>query len=365
MIELNKPLTPNLDKLTHYLTQVNDSGWYTNFGPLHQLLTERLEKYLGVENLLLVSNGTLAIQVACKALSINSAITTPFSFVATTSSLLWQGIETAFSDIDANSYNLCPQALDKALTQDDHYDGIVATHVYGNPCDVKGLESIATKHNKKIVYDAAHAFGVNVGEESVLNFGDASTLSFHATKVFHTVEGGAIVFKHKTDFEKAKQLINFGIKSNGQLGEPGINAKLNEYQCAVGLTLLDEMENVIKHRASLFNLYRTELKDVVELPEWHAEASINGAYMPIYISNEALQKKVIEALENAKIQCRRYFTPSLDVAYSEQKSFGCGVSHKIAGGVICLPLHYFMSVRDVHFLCSTIKTVIHRYKLVY
>ena len=357
MIELNKPLTPNLDKLTHYLTQVNDSGWYTNFGPLHQLLTERLEKYLGVENLLLVSNGTLAIQVACKALSINSAITTPFSFVATTSSLLWQGIETAFSDIDANSYNLCPQALDKALTQDDHYDGIVATHVYGNPCDVKGLESIATKHNKKIVYDAAHAFGVNISEESVLNFGDASTLSFHATKVFHTVEGGAIIFKHTADYEKAKLLINFGLEKNGQLGAPGINAKLNEYQCAVGLSLLDDIEGIIAHRTSLFNLYRTELKDVVELPKWHTEGSMNGAYMPIYIAEQTLRQKVIDGLTNQNIQSRRYFTPSLDVAYHEQKSFGCANSQRVSNGVICLPLHASITEKDVLSVTGIIKNL--------
>jgi dTDP-4-amino-4,6-dideoxygalactose transaminase len=355
MIALNKPLTPDLTTLTNYLTQVNDSGWYTNFGPLHQLLTERLEKYLGVKNLLLVSNGTLAIQVACKTLNINSAITTPFSFVATTSSLLWQGIETAFSDIDAKSYNLCPKALDQALTQDNHYDGIVATHVYGNPCDVESLAKVANKHNKKIVYDAAHAFGVKIGDESVLNFGDASTLSFHATKVFHTVEGGAIVFKHKADYEKAKQLINFGLQANGNLGEPGINAKLNEYQCAVGLTLLDQIEQVIEHRAALFNLYYEELKGIIEVPQWHPEASMNGAYMPIYIADEILQQKVIDALVKQNIQSRRYFTPSLDVAYPEQKSFGCTNSQKIADGVICLPLHNFMTASNVLSVTNVIK----------
>jgi len=358
MIALNKPLTPDLTKLSQYLAQVNESGWYTNFGPLHQLLTERLEQYLGVKNLLLVSNGTLAIQVACKALNIHTAITTPFSFVATTSSLLWQGIETAFSDIDAKSYNLCPQSLDKALSQDDHYDGIVATHVYGNPCNVESLAKVADKYNKKIVYDAAHAFGVNVVDESVLNFGDASTLSFHATKIFHTVEGGAIVFKHKADYEKAKQLINFGIQADGGLGEAGINAKLNEYQCAVGLTLLDQIEQVIEHRASLFNLYCDELKDLVEIPQWHPKASFNGAYMPIYIESPTIQQKVIEALSANNIQSRRYFTPSLDVAYSEQKSFGCSISHNIAGGVICLPLHNFMTTDDVLKVVTIIKNTL-------
>ncbi|KPZ52376.1 dTDP-4-amino-4,6-dideoxy-D-glucose transaminase [Pseudoalteromonas sp. P1-13-1a] len=355
MIALNKPLSPDLTKLAAYLEQVNESGWYTNFGPLHEQLTKRLEAYLGVENLLLVSNGTLALQVACKTLNINSAITTPFSFVATTSSLLWQGIDTAFSDIDRRSYNLCPKALDKTFEQDNNYDGIVATHVYGNPCDVESLAKVADKHNKKIVYDAAHAFDVKVGNKSVLNFGDASTLSFHATKVFHTVEGGAIIFKHKADFVKAKQLINFGLQADGTLGESGINAKLNEYQCAVGLTLLDDIESVIKHRAVLFNIYTDELKGVVELPLWHPQASLNGAYMPIYIAGARKQKDVMQALAKNDIQCRRYFTPSLDLAYSKQKSFGCSNSQNIAGGIICLPLHNSMSAGDVLTVTNVVK----------
>jgi dTDP-4-amino-4,6-dideoxygalactose transaminase len=354
-IKLNQPLKPNLSQLTHYLSQVNDSGWYTNFGPLHQELTEKLEAYLGVKNLLLVSNGTLAIQVACKVLNIDSAITTPFSFVATTSSLLWQGIETAFSDIDPKSYNLCPQKLEEALKQDNHYDGIVATHVYGNPCDVSSLSDLAARYNKKVVYDAAHAFGVNVNGESILNFGDASTLSFHATKVFHTVEGGAIVFKHKADYVKAKQIINFGQQADGSLGEPGINAKLNEYQCAVGLTLLDNIENIIEHRAMLFSIYREELKDFVELPEWHVQASLNGAYMPIYIENSCKQIEIIEALTKNNIESRRYFTPSLDVAYSKQYNFGCNRSQRLAGGVICLPLHAYMDLNDVKKVSKLIK----------
>ena len=358
MIVLNKPLTPDLTKLTAYLAQVNESGWYTNFGPLHEQLTKRLEEYLGVQNLLLVSNGTLAIQVACKALNINSAITTPFSFVATTSSLLWQGINTAFSDIDRRSYNLCPKALGKAFEQDNNYDGIVATHVYGNPCDVHGVADVANKYSKKVVYDAAHAFDVKIAKQSVLNFGDASTLSFHATKVFHTVEGGAIIFKHKADYDKAKQLINFGLQADGSLGKPGINAKLNEYQCAVGLTLLDDIENVIKHRAALFNTYTDELKNVVELPQWHTQASLNGAYMPIYIESVQKQQDVMQALAENNIQCRRYFSPSLDLAYSQQKSFGCANSQKIAGGVICLPLHNFMSAADITFITAIIRKVL-------
>ncbi|CAM3864305.1 DegT/DnrJ/EryC1/StrS aminotransferase family protein [Rheinheimera salexigens] len=353
-IALNKPVAPNLAKLIQYLEQVHDSGWYTNFGPLHQQLTERLERFLGVENLLLVSNGTLAIQVACKVLNVQSALTTPFTFVATTSALLWQGINTAFCDIDNDSYNLCPKHVDQALQLDNSYDAIVATHVYGNPCDVAAIQNVAERYNKKIIYDAAHAFGVKVGDKSVLSFGDASTLSFHATKVFHTVEGGAIVFKHKADFEKAKQLINFGIQMDGSLGEPGINAKLNEYQCAVGLTLLDEIESIIENRANLFQQYRAALENIVELPVWHPLASYNGAYMPVCIRDNAKLLKVINALNVNEIQSRRYFTPSLDVAYSEQKSFGCNNSQKLATSILCLPLHNYISESDIKMLANII-----------
>lgn len=354
-IQLNQPLKPNLERLTSYLSQVNDRNWYTNFGPCHEELTQRLEAYLGVENLLLVSNGTLALQVACKALNVTSALTTPFSFVATTSALLWQGIDTAFSDIDVNTFNLCPIALDKAFEEDNHYDAIVATHVYGNPCDVERIQLIAHKYNKKVIYDAAHSFAVNIGGQSVLNFGDASTLSFHATKVFHTVEGGAIVFKDRKVYEKAKQLINFGIKSDGTLGEPGINAKLNEYQCAVGLTLLDDIESSINHRKQLFMCYRNELEGVVDMPLWHGEASLNGAYMPIYISDSAKQEAILMALRNREIQFRRYFTPSLDVAFNKQKSFGCIRSQLIADGIVCLPLHNSMTIEDVLQVSDVIK----------
>ncbi|TVU61483.1 DegT/DnrJ/EryC1/StrS family aminotransferase [Vibrio atlanticus] len=358
MINLNEPLTPDIKNVVRYLSKVNDSGWYTNFGPLHDELTKRLELFLGVDNLLLVSNGTVAIQVACKVLNIDSAVTTPFSFVATTSSLLWQGIETTFSDIDINSYNLCPKNLKKSFLYNADCDGVVATHVYGNPCDVVGLDKVAKDFGKKVVYDAAHAFGVKVGDTSVLNFGDASTLSFHATKVFHTVEGGAIKFKNKNDFERAKQLINFGIKPDGSLGEPGINAKLNEYQCAVGLTLLDNIENVIKHRAKLFETYINELKDSVGLPEWHSQASINGSYMPIYIPCDKKRARLVQALFDNDIQYRRYFSPSLDLVFGQEKSFNCRNSNEIAGSVICLPLHYNMTVLDVLKVSSVIKDVI-------
>jgi len=354
-ISLNKPLSPDLKRLTEHLERINSSGWYTNFGPLHQQLTAHLEEYLGVENLLLVSNGTLALQVAYKTLGVTNALTTPFSFVATTSSLLWQGIETSFCDIDKNSYNLCPEEASNVLSINPEINGIVATHVFGNPCDVDAFSTIAAEKNVKVIYDAAHAFGVKVGNESVLNFGDASILSFHATKIFHTVEGGAIVFKHKADFERAKRLINFGIDENGHIVEAGINAKLNEYQCAVGLTILDQIDNVIKYRSELFEAYCEGLKGVVELPEWHGKANFNGAYMPINLYSEENVKKVMQALNENNIQCRRYFSPSLEQAFTEQVNYGTANSTDISSGILCLPLHFYITLDDVETVVNIVR----------
>lgn len=357
-IRLNQPVKPNLEKLTEYVSQINDSGWYTNFGPLHQQLTKRLEAYLGVKNLLLVSNGTLALQVTYKTLNVKNALTTPFSFVATASSLIWEGIETSFSDIDKQTYNLCPEQALKALETDPTIDTIVATHVYGNPCNVEKFNELAKNHNINIIYDAAHAFGINIGDESVLNFGDASTLSFHATKVFHTVEGGAVIFKHKADFERAKRLINFGLDQKGNINEVGINAKLNEYQCAIGLTLLDQISEIIKHRAELFETYCDALSDIVEIPVWHDKASFNGAYMPIKLQSVEQRVLVEEVLKVHNIQCRQYFSPSLDKIFLEQNVFSSAISQRVAETVLCLPLHFYMTIENVVSITKIIEKVV-------
>ena len=356
-IVLNKSVAPNAKKLQKYIEQINGRNWFTNFGPLHQELTERLEAYLGVKRLLLVYNGTVALQVAYKALNVRHAVTTPFSFIATTSSLQWQGHDVSFADIDGHSLNMCPTNIEKALTENTQIDSIVATHVFGNPCEVDQIASIARSHNKRVIYDAAHAFGVKIHGESVLTHGDASTLSFHATKVFHTVEGGAIVFKDVEKFERAKRLINFGIDtSNGAITEPGINGKLNEYQCAVGLTILDEMDSILDHRLNLFSTYRQELESVVDMPSWLEGASKNGAYMPILLESEERRTVVMEALTSSGIQSRKYFSPSLNTLARPHVSMP--VSEDIASRILCLPLHYYMTSSDVKNVSDTIKGLI-------
>ena len=353
---LNKPISPCLKTLQGYLEQVNNSGWYTNFGPLHDELTAKLEDYLGVSNLLLVSNGTIAIQVVAKVFGLKNVLTTPFSFAATSSSLLWQGVKITYSDIDTKSLNICANALESKIKQDSTFDGIVATHVYGNPCDVDALSSISEKTNTKVIYDAAHAFGVNCSNRSVLCYGDASTLSFHATKLFHTVEGGAIIFREKADYSKAKKLINFGINGSGNLTEPGINAKLNEYQCAVGLAVFEKIDEILQHRSFLFSAYVNELSDFVELPSWHTQSNYNGAYMPILLKDGAEKDKIKQALMNNGVQSRDYFSPSLNTVYKKIEKMP--ISENISNRVLCLPLHYYLTETEVKYVSDTIKTAL-------
>lgn len=355
MIALNSPLKPDLKKLHGYLEKVNESGWFTNFGPLHDELTAKLEDYLGVKNLLLVSNGTVALQLAGRALGIDNIVTTPFSFVATTSAFKWQKDTLSFADIDRQSYNLCPSAVGRALAQDQTLDAIVATHVYGNPCDVEGFEALGKEKHVKVIYDAAHTFGVKVGGQSVLNYGDASALSFHATKVFHTVEGGAVVFKDKQHFDKAKHMINFGIEPGKGIVETGINGKLNEYQAAVGLVNLERMDVVLQHRAELFSQYIAGLKDVVELPVWHSKANYNGAYMPIKLKNSQQATKLINKLAESNIQSRAYFSPALDSVFTDCKNHGSPNSDIVTDGILCLPLHVDLTKKDIKKVVSEIK----------
>jgi dTDP-4-amino-4,6-dideoxygalactose transaminase len=352
-ILLNKPVAPCLKTLASYLEQVNDSGWYTNFGPLHQKLTDRLEEYLGVENLLLVANGTLALHAAYRALDIKNAICTPFSFVATASSLAWEKIPFSFIDIDPSSLNLSPRLVEERLKNVVDIDAVVATHVYGNPCDVDAFDTLQKKYNLKVIYDGAHAFNVKCGQRSVLSYGDATILSFHATKVFHTIEGGAIVFKDKDAFDRAKRIINFGFDAGGVPNQVGINAKLNEYQCAVGLTLLETIDEILDHRIELFNLYRQCLESHVQLPVWNEDASINGSYFPIILQSEEHRQRVKSALQGSSIPSREYFTPSLNTIFSSQED--CPISESISSRVLCLPIHFYLTVPQVMKIVKIIK----------
>lgn len=354
MISLNNPVKPDLKKLNIFLEMINKNGWYTNFGPLHNELTERLEDYLGVKNLLLTNNGTTALQVAAKAIGSTSILSTPFSFVATVSAFKWQKYDVSFSDIDTKSLNLSPDGVRTAYRKGCKADTLVATHVYGNPCEVEALQQLSDTNNFQVIYDAAHAFGVNLENQSVLNFGDASTLSFHATKIFHTIEGGGVVFNDRTNYEKAIDIINFGINPEQGVVDVGINAKLNEYQAAVGLVNLENISNIIDHRANLFYQYRKKLFDVVEMPVWHKGTSANGAYMPILLKNKDEMKDIANELLQNGIQSRHYFSPSLEKIFVDSHNYGTPTSYDISQRILCLPMHAYLTLEDVEKVTSII-----------
>jgi len=349
MIPVTKPYLPDRARLDAYIDRIYDTCWLTNNGPLVKELTERLKEYLGVEHLLLVSNGTLALQIAYRALDIQgTALTTPFSFVATTSSLVWEGIAPKFVDIDPETFCMNPDLIEEAITPD--VSAIVPVHVFGNACEVERIEEIAKKHGLKVIYDAAHAFGVNYKNKSILDYGDASTLSFHATKLFHTIEGGAILFKEKEALERAKLLINFGITGPESIVGLGINAKMNEFQAAMGLAVLDEMEQIKKAREVVWKRYESNLRGRIQLQKHNLHSTNNHAYASVLLKNEPTLLNLKALLEANKISPRRYFFPSLNTL-----SFVTGkapLSIDVSRRILCLPIYTDLEEKTIDNICK-------------
>ncbi|WP_163649442.1 DegT/DnrJ/EryC1/StrS family aminotransferase [Modicisalibacter sp. 'Wilcox'] len=360
MIQLAKPYLPNREKLARYIDGIYERAWFTNNGQLVQELTKRLESHLGVDNLLLVANGTLALQIAYRALGISGqgkyteAITTPFTFIATASSLKWEGIDPVFSDIDPSTWCLDPKKIETLLTEQTRL--IVPTHVFGNACDVQAIDRIASEHNLKVIYDASHAFGVKYKGESLLNYGDAATLSFHATKLFHTGEGGAIIFKHKEDLERAKKMINFGITGPERIEELGINAKMSELQAAMGLCVLDEMEENLKSRSAVWHRYEQALSQTLQLQAKPEGLEYNYSYFPVVFNSEEQAVRVAAILKENGVLARRYFHPSLESLECLGATIDQPVSQDVASRILCLPIFDKLSLHDQQSINNLIKT---------
>ena len=341
MIPVTRPYLPNSVKFKKLVDGIFERNWLTNDGPLVKELTERLEEYLGVENLLLVSNGTIALQIAYRSLGLadtdnTEAVTTPFSFVATTSSLKWEGIQPVFTDIAPDTLCLNPETIEASICEKTR--SIVPVHVFGNCCDVEEIEKIAVKWKLKIIYDGAHAFGVRFKDKSVLSCGDATTLSFHATKLFHTCEGGAVIFRNKDDLELAKSIINFGIEDVEHIGPLGINGKMSELHAAMGLCVLDDIDNILGSRKEVCDFYEKILGDYFQMPKWNPEATRNFSYFPILFKNEEELLRGKTELVKLGIATRRYFYPSLDTLTYLGPQTEQPISRKIAKTVLCLPL---------------------------
>lgn len=329
---------PDKQKFISYIDKIYESGWLTNNGPLLQELEKKLEEYFGVKNLLCVSSGTTALEIAYRVLETEGeVITTPFTYLSTTSAISVVGLTPVFADIDPNSFNIDPKNIINMINEKTC--AIAPCHVFGNACDIDEIDAIAKKHNLKVVYDASHAFDVEYKERHILNYGDISAISFHATKMFHTIEGGAIIIKDDDLYEKAKIIRNHGSDAPDSIAMLGINGKMNEIEAAMGLCMLDEEEAIKKERKPSHLYYKERLKDYVQLQKRNEYASQSYTYFPVaFRSNEEMQT-VREALREKGIAARQYFYPSLDtMPYVEHRQI-MTKSRDLADRILVIPMH--------------------------
>ena len=364
-ILVTSPLLPDLKEFSKYLEQIWECKWITNNGSFHQHLEKALAEYLGVEYISLFTNGTLPLITALQALGLKKGevITTPYSFVATTHSIWWNQLTPVFVDIEEETCGMDPAKIEAAITPNTV--AIMPVHCYGKPCKTKEIDAIAKKHGLKVIYDAAHAFGVRVNGESILNAGDISTLSFHATKVYNTIEGGALVchsaeMKHQID-----NLKNFGFRGEVTVEAPGINGKMDEVRAAFGLLNLQQVDAAIEVRQKVANAYREALREVKGIRFFEDMPGVkhNYSYFPIFVDAEQYgmtRDELYEKMKTENVYGRRYFYPLITAfePYRDYPSAAASnllVATKIADQVICLPMHHALSNEDVERVINCIK----------
>lgn len=352
MINVTKTFLPPIDEYMKYLEKIWESGWITNQGPFAEELENRLAGFLNVKHLLLVSNGTIALQLAIKALGLKGEIiTTPYSYVATTTSIIWENCTPVFCDIEDKTFCINPDYIENSITPQT--SAILATHVYGFPCDTQKIEAVAEKHNLKVIYDGAHAFGVNYKNKSLLGYGDISAVSFHATKLFHTIEGGAVITSNKNLAEKI-----FLYRAFGHLDDDyftfGINGRTSEMHAAMGLCNLPFVKEFIKKRKEINQLYRLYLKDTcLSYPEIPPDMEYNYAYFPVFFPSEMQMLNTKKILSDNGINTRRYFYPSLN-RLPYVKNSDCPVSEKAASSVLCLPVFHELTEAEIKLISDII-----------
>jgi len=351
-IHVTKTFLPPQEEYQAILKRAWDSSWITNYGVLLQELEEKLKKYLKVPNLIPTTNGTLPLQIALKSLGIHGeVITTPFSYVATTSSIVWENCVPIYVDIHPEYLTIDEEQIEAAITSKT--TSILATHVFGNPCHIEAIEEIAKKHNLTVIYDAAHCFGVDYMGQSLFNYGDASTCSFHATKLFHTGEGGALFCNSDSLHKRCFYHHNFGHNGPEQFHGLGINAKMTELQAAMGLAVLPYMEEIIDRRKSICETYEKALSNKLKLLKYREGASRNYSYFPVVFKNELELNNVKVRLESNHIYPRRYFFPSLNhLPFVETKAMP--ISDSVAKRILCLPLYDGLKKESVDSIINII-----------
>lgn len=363
IITVTSPLLPNLDEFTESLKEIWESKWITNNGQFHQKLEAALAEYLKVPYVSLFTNGTLPLLTALQALRITGeVITTPYSFVATTHALWWNGIKPVFVDIDPSTGNIDPQKIEAAITP--RTTAILPVHVYGKPCDTEAIQAIADKYGLKVIYDAAHAFGVEVNGESLLNTGDMSTLSFHATKVFNTIEGGAMVMHDEKTKQRIDYLKNFGFANEVEVVGPGINSKMDEIRSAYGLLNLKQVDAAIAARQKVAVAYREALRNVEGISFWDDMPGVrhNYSYFPIFVDAEKYgmtRDELYMKMKDQGVWGRRYFYPLISEfstyrGLESSRPENLPNAHRMADTVICLPMHHALSENDLNRIINSI-----------
>ena len=355
MINVTKVFLPPLEEYNKQLKRIWINQWLTNRGELVRELENKLIDYLGVKNLTLTTNGTIPMQIAIKTMGLcGEIITTPFSYIATASSIVWEGCRPVFVDIHPDYLTIDEEKIEAAIT--NKTTAILATHVFGNPCDVERIQGIAVKHNLKVIYDAAHCFGVKYKGQSIFNFGDVSTCSFHATKLFHTGEGGCWITSNEELQHKMYYHHNFGHNGPEKFYGLGINAKMSELQAAMGLTVFDCLKEIIENRKKAVDMYikllshsEVKLLKIREHTEW------NYHYFPVVFNSEQSLLQAVKDLNKENIFPRRYFYPSLNtIDYLSQSS--CKVSEDISSRVLCLPMSASIGDKEVEYICELVRS---------
>ena len=356
-------MLPNLEQFNELLKDIWGSKWITNNGSYHKKLEAALAEYLKVPYVSLFTNGTLPLITALQALRISGeVITTPYSFVATTHSLWWNGIKPVFVDIDPATGNIDPDRIEAAITPKT--TAIMPVHVYGKPCDTKRIQEIADNYGLKVIYDAAHAFGVEVNDESILNAGDLSTLSFHATKVYNTIEGGAMVMKDEQTKKRIDYLKNFGFANETTVVGPGINSKMDEIRSAYGLLNLRQVDDAIEKRHQVAIRYREALRDVEGITFWDDMPGVrhNYSYFPIFVDAKVFgvsRDELYFKMREQGVLGRRYFYPLIS-DFTTYRGLPSATkenlpnAHRMANSVICLPMHHQLSEEDVERILNSV-----------
>ncbi len=361
-IYVTRPFMPPLEDFCDGLKEIWDNQWLTNEGPVLKRFARQLSNYFETDNVCLFNNGTLALQIGLQGMGISGeVITTPFSFVATTHALYWNKIRPVFVDIEPEYYTLDPEKVEAAITP--WTSAILAVHVFGHPCNLHALADIARRHNLKLIYDAAHAFGVTIGGKSIAHFGDMSMFSFHATKLYHSIEGGLLIFPDSGLKQTFDYLKNFGFENETEVVMPGTNAKMNEFQALMGSLVLGHLDSIIEKRRRIEEVYRQRLKEIpgIHLPSpLPVDVRHNHGYMPVEIEEESFgmsRDALYRVLKEYKVFTRRYFYPLIcdfscyrNVAVKDPLT----EARRVASRMLMLPIYSDLALDDVHRICEVL-----------